>query len=105
VELKVRFADFTTITRSITLGQPTDMTQELLDTGLQLLVQRLPPRHLPVRLLGFGVTNLDASGVSQQGLFDQADRSRQQDLDRVADRIAERFGKAAVRRGINLEKP
>ena len=104
VELKVRFADFKTISRSLTLREPTNITQELLDAGVDLLTTRLPPRHLPVRLLGFGVSNLDDSGTSQKQLFDQPNQERQRELDRVADQITAKFGKLALRRGTRLEK-
>jgi DNA polymerase-4 len=103
VDLKVRFADFTTISRSATLREPTHATQELLDAGLELLNSRLPPRHLPVRLLGFGVSHLDDSGKTQQHLFEQPDRERSQELDSVADQIAAKFGKRAIRRGAGLQ--
>ena len=103
VELKVRFADFKTISRSLTLAEPSNVTQELLDAGMDLLTKRLPPRHLPVRLLGFGVNKLDDSGTSQQPLFDQPDRERHRELDRVADQITAKFGKLAIRRGTGLK--
>jgi DNA polymerase-4 len=101
VEIKVRFADFKTISRSLRLNVPTNVTQELLAAGLELLNHRLPSGHLPVRLLGFGVSQLDG-GKSQQQLFDQPERERQRDLDNVSDRIAARFGKGAIRRGAGL---
>ncbi len=104
VDIKVRFADFTTISRSLTLAESTHATQELLDAGLELLNNRLPPRHLPVRLLGFGVNHLDGSGRTQQHLFDQSDRERRRELDTVADQIAAKFGKRAIRRGAGLPK-
>ncbi len=104
VELKVRFADFQTITRSMTLPKPTSITQELLEAGVELLTKRLPASRQSVRLLGFGVTKLDATGKSQQTLFDQPDRDRQQELDRVADQITEKFGKRAIRRGTRIDK-
>lgn len=104
VELKVRFADFQAISRSLTLTEPTNITQELLDAGIELLTKRLPSRHLPVRLLGFGAHKLDDSGTSQQQLFDQPDRERQRELDRVADQIMAKFGKLAIRRGGRPEK-
>jgi DNA polymerase-4 len=101
VDIKVRFADFKTISRSLTLREPSNATQELLDAGLELL-NRLPTGHLPVRLLGFGVNHLDGSGKTQQHLFDQSDRERRRELDSVADQIAAKFGKRAIRRGAGL---
>jgi DNA polymerase-4 len=102
VELKVRFADFKTITRSLTLQERTNVTQELLEGGVELLTKRLPPQHQSVRLLGFGVSHLDGGGTSQQHLFDQPDRERLRGLDTVADQIAAKFGTRALRRGGGL---
>ena len=102
-ELKVRFADFQTVTRSLTLAKPTNITSELLEAGLELLTKRLPLHHQSVRLLGFGVSKLDRSGKSQQTLFDEPDRHRQQELDRVADQITQKFGKRAIRRGTGMK--
>jgi len=102
VDLKVRFADFQTISRSLTLSAPTNITQELLEAGVGLLTKRLPPKHLPVRLLGFGVTKLDGTGQSQGQLFDQPERQLHLELDRVADEITAKFGKSALRRGSGL---
>jgi DNA polymerase IV len=99
VELKVRFADFQTVTRSLTLPEPTNITQELLHAGAALLATKLPQHHLPVRLLGFGVKGFDDTGRSQRQLFDEPDRERHRQLDRVADQISEKFGKLAIRRG------
>jgi len=100
----VRFADFKTISRSLSLPAPTNITQELLSAGIELLTTRLPPRHLPVRLLGFGVTNLGGISKSQQQLFDRPDQGRHRELDQVADQIAARYGASALRRGTRLEK-
>lgn len=103
VELKVRYADFKTISRSLTLAEPSHTTQELLAAGLELLTQRLPPRSLPVRLLGFGVTKFDESGETQQLLFDRPERERNRELDRVADQITSKFGKHALHRGAGFD--
>ncbi|MHB8974152.1 MAG: DinB/UmuC family translesion DNA polymerase [Pirellulaceae bacterium] len=65
VHLKVRFADFSMITRAQTLSESTDITQDLWQVADDMFCQRLPADHLPVRLLGMGVGGLDASGVRQ----------------------------------------
>ena len=54
--------------------------------------------------LGFGVNKLDDSGTSQQQLFDQPDRERHRELDRVADQFMAKFGKLAIRRGTGLKR-
>ncbi len=65
VQLKVRFADFSLITRSRTLPEPTDITQELWQAANELLCRRLPAEYRPVRLLGMGVSSLDDTGLIQ----------------------------------------
>ncbi len=103
VQIKVRFADFSTITRSITLPEPTDITHELWQAADELLCQRLPAGHLPVRLLGVGVSGLDDTGQVQGILFDGDQRARQSQVDAAADQIKARFGTAAIRRGSGLD--
>jgi DNA polymerase IV len=102
VHLKVRFADFSLITRSQTLAQPTDITQELWQAGAEMLTRRLPAEHLPVRLLGLGVSGLDDAGVVQGMLFDREERERHARLDAVRDEVKDRFGTGAIRRGSSL---
>jgi DNA polymerase IV len=103
VQLKVRFSDFSLITRSQTLPAPTDITDELWRAADDLLVHRLPAGHLPVRLVGMGVSGLDASGVVQGTLFDAEERQRQSRLDAAVDQLKERFGSGTIRRGTGLE--
>ena len=103
VEIKVRFADFKTITRSRKLPEPTNSTQALWEQANALLSTRLPSDHLPIRLLGMGVTEIDRTGVTQQQLFDEADRERQDGLDEVGDQIRERYGSKALSRGSTLK--
>ena len=94
VQIKVRYSDFHTITRSQTLPEPTNSTSHLWQAASQLLASKLPPRRLLVRLLGVGVSNL--SSVAQLGLFEEGENSP---LDQVTDQIREKFGSRAVRRG------
>ena len=101
--MKVRFSDFQTITRSKTLREPTDITQELLTAGMELLTKKLPTRHLPVRLLDFGVHEFDDALLVQRDLLDETAKDKQRQLDRVADQIAAKFGKSSIRRGAGLD--
>ena len=103
VHLKVRFADFKMITRSLTLPEPTDITHELWQTADEMLCHRLPAGHLPVRLLGMGVGGLDDTGLVQGLLFEQDQRKKQAGVDAVSDQIRERFGSSALRRAAFLQ--
>jgi nucleotidyltransferase/DNA polymerase involved in DNA repair len=102
VVIRPRIDYYASISRSLTLPEPTNSTQMLIVAGLELLTRLLPPGHLPVRLLGFGVSRLDGSGTTQQHLFDQPDRERLRELDSVADQIAAKFSKRAIRRGVGF---
>jgi DNA polymerase IV len=104
VHLKVRFADFSMITRSQTLAQPTDITKELWQSADEMLCKRLPSGHLSVRLLGMGVSGLDETGMVQGLLFDQENREKQARLDAMTDEAKERFGMGVIRRGSSLER-
>ena len=101
VQIKVRFSDFQTITRSQTLPEPTNSTDILWHTAVEMLSTRLPERHLPVRLLGMGVSGIDSSLLSQGSLFDDV-REQHTQLDVATDSIQDRFGAGALRRGSSL---
>jgi len=68
VQLKVRYRDFTTVSRSLTLDQPTDRGTDLLQTAWSLLL-RLPVER-GVRLVGVGMANLTREQAQQQLDFD-----------------------------------
>jgi DNA polymerase-4 len=104
VQLKVRFADFRTITRSQTLPQPTNVTDELWRAAAEVLASRLPAGHPPVRLLGMGVSGLDRSGHTQRMLFDDAEHERQSQLDATTDAIRDRYGRSAIGRAGAINK-
>jgi DNA polymerase-4 len=99
VVLKLRYDDFSTITRSQTLPGPTDGTSELFRAADELLRTRLPKRRLSVRLIGVGVTGLSSSG-GQKLLFADEPNERRTKLDAVADAIAGKFGRGAIRTGL-----
>jgi len=68
VTLKVRYGDFTTVTRSRTLAAPTADAATVAALALDLL-GHTEADHRPVRLLGVTVSNLDDGGVWQLPLF------------------------------------
>ncbi|MGQ0841089.1 DNA polymerase IV [Actinokineospora sp.] len=93
VSIKVRYADFTTISRSRTLPVATDVTQEIYRTACQLLDDQTPPGA--IRLIGVRLEQLGASGSEQLAL--DAPEQGWREADQAADRARSKFGSAAVR--------
>ncbi|MEU7477312.1 DNA polymerase IV [Lentzea sp. NPDC042327] len=94
VSIKVRFSDFTTITRSRTLPTSTDVTQEIYRTAVELLTTQVPPGA--VRLIGVRIEGLDNSDSAHQLIFD-APENGWREADQAADQARSRFGSLAVR--------
>jgi DNA polymerase-4 len=106
VTLKVRFADFTTITRSRTLTDATDVTGEVhaAATGLY---DALGLQRARIRLVGVRVEGLvPREQVQRQLVLGARDRGWEE-ADRASDAAALRFGRGAVRRATLLigERP
>ena len=93
VTLKVRFGDFTTITRSATLDRPVDSAVEI-SRAADALLDTIDPSP-GVRLLGVGVSGL-ADGRTRQLSFDDAVGPDWTAADRAVDAIRARFGDRAV---------
>lgn len=107
VQLKIRFADFHTITRSKTLAQPTNITDEIGRTAIDLLENCSVAQGQKIRLVGVGVSGFGTAGSDstqkiQQSLFADEERDKHAHLDQATDRIRERFGSAALHRGSGL---
>ena len=93
VTLKVRYGDFTTITRSSTLREPTDRANIVRSTAEALLAKLdLGPG---VRLLGVSVSQL-GEPVAQQLSLDDAGRPGLNEADDVVEAIRDRFGGDAI---------
>lgn len=93
VALKLRFADFSTISRSRTLAEPTDVSRRLFDEA-RALYDAANPDGRPVRLVGVRGEQLTGE-VAALGLWD--DDARWRDTERAVDRVAARFGPDVVR--------
>jgi DNA polymerase IV len=96
ITLKVKFADFKTVTRSRTLPEPIHSTRGIYDIAVRLLEElKLAGR---VRLIGVGVSNFGA-GPQQARLFPNNSQAKQDKLDAALDHIHGKFGDKAVQRG------
>ena len=96
VTLKVRFADFTTITRSKTLGEATDVTREIYRTAADLFTG-LGLQRARIRLVGVRVEGLVPRGTVQRQLVLGEREHGWSEADGAVDRAARRFGPSAVR--------
>ena len=93
INLKVRYPDFTTISRSVTVSSPVDGSRALFHTATDLLAA-VGEVARPVRLLGLGAASLEPASAPTQ-----LDIDSDLEWDRVEDAVAgvrERFGDAAI---------
>ena len=102
VQLKLRYADFSTITRSRTLTEPTDLARELAHTATTLL--SVVDLGDGIRLLGLSAQQLDSADAVQGSLSFESpddsdlldDREERGRLERSVDAVRARFGADAV---------
>ncbi len=94
VRLKLRFADFSTYTRSHTLTHHTHLTEEIYAVGRQLLIGFRELPH-PVRLIGIGVSQLvDEQGV-QLSMWD-IENEKKLRLEKIMDELQDKYGALAL---------
>jgi DNA polymerase-4 len=103
VTLKVKYYDFVQITRSNTLGEPTDDSRKIFQTCCDLLGKTEVGRR-PVRLFGISLSQLsDADETKQLALFAAAEPDKRRRLNKALDTISEKFGDEAIVPGTLLE--
>jgi DNA polymerase-4 len=97
VSIKIKFYDFTTCSRSLTLAEPTSDTMEIFQHARELL-RKTEAGRKAVRLAGISVSNLSAAGGSYQP--DLFGKTRQREKSRVlfeaVDRINRKFGRGTI---------
>jgi DNA polymerase-4 len=96
VKLKIRWPDFTTLTRQATLASPTDQDDEIAGIAIRLM-KDVRSSGKPVRLIGVGVSGLttEARQLELWGMESEKKRKFQD----VIDELQEKFGEKTVHKG------
>jgi DNA polymerase IV len=99
VKLKLRWADFTTPTRQMTLAHPTDNSERIYAAAEQLF-DRLWQTGAPIRLLGVGVSGLGPA-VVQPELWDLPDE-RSERISSILAELRTKYGDNVIVRGSDM---
>ncbi|MFS4439339.1 DNA polymerase IV [Paracoccaceae bacterium GXU_MW_L88] len=96
ITLKLKRADFRGLTRSATLTMPTNLAEDIYQTGRKMLAGTMG--DAPFRLIGIGLSHLSTEGSSPADLLDPTHMQRRQ-AEKATDAIRARFGPDAIRKG------
>ncbi|HMD89415.1 MAG TPA: DNA polymerase IV [Anaerolineaceae bacterium] len=102
IKLKLRWPNFTTITRQTTLNQITDDAQTIANIAQQLFEKVWKPGKA-VRLLGVGISSL-APSVHQLTIWDVEDPQSQR-LEDAINELQHRFGEGIISKGLPAQNP
>ena len=101
VTLKLREGDFRTLTRSRTLDHPTQRTEDVWEAAQDLFSLWQRRSFVALRLLGIGVANLCPVSAVPPSLFTHQREQGQARIDRVMDRVQQRYGSQALHRVVD----
>jgi DNA polymerase-4 len=101
LQLKLRYTDFTTITRASSLARATQLDNEIYSEIRELFRMNWRPGH-SVRLLGVGTSNFEDS-EGQPSLLDDSHERWQQALS-AADKLRDKFGDRTVVLGTSVNR-
>ncbi len=102
VGLKLRYADFRTLTRDLTLDEPTHLDSVIFENVLRLF-EGAWNRREKIRLLGVRASNLEKAAF-QLNLLDSSSRRKLDRALQAADQVRNRFGFDAVKLARSLRK-
>lgn len=100
IKLKLRWQDFTTLTRQSTLSDPTNDDREIY-TAAKELFNKTWKKGRPVRLLGVGISHFEQS-TKQLSLWDTPSK-KDASLFVAVDNVRNRYGKDSIMRGSELK--
>lgn len=96
VKLKIRWPDFTTLSRQVTLPTSTDNDDEIFRTAVKLVKTVRKPNQA-VRLIGVGVSGI-GSPIRQLSLWD-AGNEKSRKVQEVVDQLQEKYGRKIIHKG------
>jgi DNA polymerase-4 len=94
IQLKLRYQDFTTITRAHTLATPTQLDTEIFEQ-VRALFRKNWKKGVPIRLLGVQASSF-TSQPDQINLLEGPRQQRWKDAMAAADRLRDKFGESSV---------
>lgn len=103
VTVKVRYDDFTTVSRSQTQKRGVRTTEGIYHAARELL-WKTAARNRPVRLLGITLSRLEEDTAGQAELFADQQEVRRGQLDEAVDELRRRFGAKGVLRGSLMDE-
>jgi DNA polymerase IV len=95
VQLKLRFADFTTLTRAQTLRSASDIDRDVLEV-IRRLFRREWKAGQKVRLLGVQASGFSSPDAGQESLLDADSNERRRRMLKTVDLLRDRFGEKVV---------
>jgi DNA polymerase-4 len=101
VGLKLRFAPFKTLTRDVTVDEPTNLDSVIFASVLRLFEKAWTSRQ-KIRLVGVRTSNLER-GVFQRSLIDASQREKLDSVLKAADKVRKKFGFDAVKMARSVE--
>ena len=95
IQLKLRYKDFTTITRAHSLAAPTQLDTEIF-AQIRILFRKNWKKGAEIRLLGVQASSFEEAAPGQLDLLDDCRHERWQQALAAADRLRDRFGEGSV---------
>ena len=95
IQLKLRYKDFTTITRARTLPAPTQLDNEIFE-NIRMLFRKNWKQGAKVRLLGVQTSSFEAEAADQIDLLDDGRQQRWKNALAAADKLRDRYGETSV---------
>ncbi len=100
IAIRLRYADFKTITRQVTLREASNLTQVIIAAAQQLLSKALAQQEKPIRLIGVCVSGLIGE-ERQLPMFD-AKVVKLVHVEQALDKIRKKYGTAAIKMGDSI---